>query len=177
MILPHRKYDLLTGEFRKKDSEHQAYLGNKWEKWDADKVLAEASFLHFSDWPMPKPWIGASAKVKGEAIPKCEGGSQNCKEKVAWEGFYEDFAKRRKVSLFLINFPILGCPQETELRCTPKFTSPEVAVDLLNFANISFSRRFVQWKLLLENDLWRRSGGSSTPMLLNEPRYFTNMNL
>ena len=51
-ILPHRPYDLLTGEFRGKN--HSAYLGNKEEQWDPDGVLKEAKFLHFSDWPVPK---------------------------------------------------------------------------------------------------------------------------
>lgn len=51
-ILPHRPYDLLTGEFRA-DS-HSPYLGNVEELWDPDATLEEAKFLHFSDWPMPK---------------------------------------------------------------------------------------------------------------------------
>jgi hypothetical protein len=52
MILPHRPYNLLTGEFRSKN--HSDYLGNSEEPWDPEKVLAEAKFLHFSDWPVPK---------------------------------------------------------------------------------------------------------------------------
>ncbi len=51
-ILPHRPYDLLTGEFRAKN--HTDYLGNQEEAWDPDAVLKEAKFLHFSDWPVPK---------------------------------------------------------------------------------------------------------------------------
>ena len=51
-ILPHRPYDLLTGEFRL-DS-HSPYLGNAEEVWDPEATLKEAKFLHFSDWPMPK---------------------------------------------------------------------------------------------------------------------------
>ena len=52
LIIPHRPYMLLTGEFRSKD--HEAYLGNADETWDADRVLATAKYLHFSDWPVPK---------------------------------------------------------------------------------------------------------------------------
>lgn len=52
LILPHRPYDLLTGEFRSK--KHDKYLGNKEEMWDPDTTLEEAKFLHFSDWPVPK---------------------------------------------------------------------------------------------------------------------------
>ncbi|KAM0232542.1 hypothetical protein ACHAPO_007699 [Fusarium lateritium] len=55
LILPHRKYDMLTAEFRNKD--HTAYLGSEREKWDPTLVLSEAKFVHFSDWPVPKPWI------------------------------------------------------------------------------------------------------------------------
>ncbi|GAT28264.1 glucose N-acetyltransferase [Aspergillus luchuensis] len=53
LIIPHRPYMLLTGEFRSKD--HEAYLGNADETWDADRVLEAAKYLHFSDWPVPKP--------------------------------------------------------------------------------------------------------------------------
>ena len=52
LILPHRRYDLLTGEF--KSDKHAAYLGSSEEVWDPDKALKEAKFLHFSDWPVPK---------------------------------------------------------------------------------------------------------------------------
>lgn len=52
LILPHRPYDLLTGEFRGKS--HEAYLGNALERWDPYAVFHEAKFLHFSDWPVAK---------------------------------------------------------------------------------------------------------------------------
>ena len=55
LILPHRPYDLLTGEFAAKpEDDHQKYLGDEEEQWDPDAVLEEAKYLHFSDWPMPK---------------------------------------------------------------------------------------------------------------------------
>lgn len=58
MVLPHREYDLLTGEFREgPDKDHSLFLGNPEEKWDPKKVLAEAKFLHFSDWPIEKVGI------------------------------------------------------------------------------------------------------------------------
>ncbi|THZ18689.1 nucleotide-diphospho-sugar transferase [Aureobasidium pullulans] len=47
LILPHRRYDLVTGEFRSK--EHDRYLGSSNEVWDARKVLEEVGYLHFSD--------------------------------------------------------------------------------------------------------------------------------
>lgn len=52
IILPHRPYDLLTGEFRGKN--HAAYLGNPLEGWDPYAILNETKYLHFSDWPVPK---------------------------------------------------------------------------------------------------------------------------
>jgi hypothetical protein len=52
MVIPHRKYDPLTGEFRAK--EHRKYLGSEEETWFPKKALDEAKFVHFSDWPLPK---------------------------------------------------------------------------------------------------------------------------
>lgn len=52
LLIPHRPYAVLTGEWRTK--EHTEYLGNPVEPWDPDKVLKEAKYLHFSDWPIPK---------------------------------------------------------------------------------------------------------------------------
>ena len=52
MVLPHRPYNLLTGEFN--GIEHQRYLGDERATWDPDKIYQEAKFLHFSDWPLPK---------------------------------------------------------------------------------------------------------------------------
>jgi hypothetical protein len=54
MVLPHREYDLLTGEFRQEPNEHANYLGNKDDKWVTEDVLANAKFIHFSDFPIPK---------------------------------------------------------------------------------------------------------------------------
>lgn len=51
-ILPHKPYDLLTGEFRGED--HKKYLGDDQETWDPDAMYKDAKFLHFSDWPLPK---------------------------------------------------------------------------------------------------------------------------
>ena len=52
MILPHRRYDLPTGEFRGDD--HQRYLQDQQQQWDPDAISKEAKYLHFSDWPLPK---------------------------------------------------------------------------------------------------------------------------
>lgn len=97
MIIPHRRYDLLTRAFRENLSE--AYLGNSVERWDPDAVIKEAKFLHFSDWPVPKPWVPNYEKME-ELKPTCEGENV-CRAKDIWLGFYRDFAFRRQVtSLF-----------------------------------------------------------------------------
>ncbi|KAL4860801.1 hypothetical protein BDV12DRAFT_181099 [Aspergillus spectabilis] len=102
LILPHRRYDLLTGEFRSKS--HSAYLGNDLEPWDPEKILKEAKYLHFSDWPVPKPWLSASPSIVQNEQPTCDmnpatGQEDDCRARDIWLEFYADFATRRKVGL------------------------------------------------------------------------------
>lgn len=69
-------------------------------------VLEEASFLHFSDWPVPKPWMPENEKVTRENEPKCWEGREKveaCKERDMWNGFREEFREKREVSLFLFS--------------------------------------------------------------------------
>ncbi|PKY07192.1 nucleotide-diphospho-sugar transferase [Aspergillus campestris IBT 28561] len=97
LIIPHRPYNLLTGEFRSES--HTAYLGNSLEQWDPDRALSEAKYLHFSDWPVPKPWIKARPDVIQDKQPACQTvpeQPENCRNRDLWLGFYEDFARRRK---------------------------------------------------------------------------------
>ena len=97
IILPHRRYDLLTCEFRAES--HASYLGSEHEEWNADAVLAEAKFVHFSDWPYPKPWLKASASETERSTPKCNDGSggEQCKNGEAWLELYKEFSDRRQV--------------------------------------------------------------------------------
>ncbi|KAI4594635.1 N-acetylglucosaminyltransferase [Pestalotiopsis sp. 9143b] len=96
MILPHRPYDLLTGEFR--SSNHGKYLGSDNEVWDPVTVFNEAKFLHFSDWPIPKPWVSMMESEREEHQPKCveKDGVVDCSDRELWNGFYIDFTQRRK---------------------------------------------------------------------------------
>ncbi|KFY83429.1 hypothetical protein V498_08086 [Pseudogymnoascus sp. VKM F-4517 (FW-2822)] len=96
LIIPHRPYNLLTGEFRHLEN-HTEYLGRDTETWDAHKALAEAKFLHFSDWPVPKPWINGNSVLE-ERKPECVGNGEelDCTQRDMWLGFYSDFARRRK---------------------------------------------------------------------------------
>ncbi|KAI1453125.1 glycosyltransferase family 8 protein [Annulohypoxylon moriforme] len=95
MILPHRPYDLLTGEFR--GDNHENYLGTDREEWDPVAIFNEAKFLHFSDWPVPKPWISMSDSMRQDKQPKCveKNGQEDCSARELWNGFYNDFAQRR----------------------------------------------------------------------------------
>ncbi|KAI2705974.1 CAZyme family GT8 [Penicillium roqueforti] len=98
-VLPHRRYDLLTGEFRGK--EHAGYLGNPLEEWDPYAILKETKFLHFSDWPVPKPWIEAPKDIIEEKQPTCDFNpltqqEDDCRALNIWLGIYDDFKTRRK---------------------------------------------------------------------------------
>ena len=101
MVLPHRPYFLVTGEFRNnKVMGHETYLGGDDEAWDARKVRREAKYAHFSDWPMPKPWISAPKDFVAKQQPECglDGiGEEDCTTREIWLELYEDFAARRKV--------------------------------------------------------------------------------
>lgn len=104
MVLPHRPYALLTGEFRR--SNHSAYLGNTFEAWDPEKVFKEAKLVHFSDWPLPKPWIMWPAEGLAEVQPDCGGSHEGtCAERVIWKHLYEDFRQRRKDICRLLSVP------------------------------------------------------------------------
>lgn len=99
LILPHRPYNLITGEFKDHDT-HAKYLGNPDEPWDPVAVYNEAKFLHFSDFPVPKPWLDASEEVRKESEPSCvklEDGREDCAARDLWNGFYADFRQARKV--------------------------------------------------------------------------------
>lgn len=104
LVLPHRPYALLTGEFRRHN--HSAYLGNTFEEWDPQKVLKEAKLVHFSDWPLPKPWIMWPAEGLAEVQPDCGGSHEGtCAERRIWKGLYNDFRERRRDVCRLLSVP------------------------------------------------------------------------
>lgn len=114
MVVPHRPYVMLSGELRSQD--HRAYLGNEWEEWDAGKAVLETRYVHFSDWPVPKPWLPIGEGLLKEQEPECrkravgvdwEGHvveEEDCTERVVWRRLYEEFRERREVSPVL--FPL-----------------------------------------------------------------------
>ncbi|PYI23227.1 nucleotide-diphospho-sugar transferase [Aspergillus violaceofuscus CBS 115571] len=99
VVLPHRSYILLTGEFRARN--HSNYLGSPEATWDPDLALQEAKYLHFSDWPVPKPWRKSPARVIQQEQPTCDtdqkSGALTCRSREIWLGLYENFVQRRKV--------------------------------------------------------------------------------
>jgi len=100
LILPHRPYGLISGEFRTKS--HWKYLGNDHEAWNPDLALSEAKFVHFSDWPLPKPWVMWPQEMLAKVQPACDNdpGTPNesgCRDREVWRKLYDDFRRQRKV--------------------------------------------------------------------------------
>jgi alpha-N-acetylglucosamine transferase len=102
MVLPHKPYALLTGEFRRPKDKHKAYL-SPGEIWEASQIAANSSLVHFSDYPMPKPWEGISENDVLASRPVCgktDGGFggeevEDCEDRNAWSRFYREFRERR----------------------------------------------------------------------------------
>ena len=96
--IPQRPWNLLSGELRRKN--HAAYLGSRTQKWDPDQILGEAKFMHFSDWPIPKPWIRAPKDLLNKHMPSCVQsewfGASDCRDRTIWLKLYYDFALARK---------------------------------------------------------------------------------
>ncbi|CDM29982.1 CAZyme family GT8 [Penicillium roqueforti] len=108
MVLPHRQYGLLSGEFRTKD--HRKFLGNDDEVWDPDHVLAQAKFVHFSDWPLPKPWIMWSQDMLAAEQPKCDNNpgtpqESGCRDREIWKMIYDKYRRQRKDICKLLSYP------------------------------------------------------------------------
>jgi alpha-N-acetylglucosamine transferase len=130
LVLPHRPYGMLTGEFR--GDYHAKYMGNDLEPFDSAAIYNQAKMVHFSDWPAPKPWIDMLDEIRLEIQPECirvVDGSEDCTARNIWNQLYSDFASLRKVgyselfnaSTLLINSQdvcgrlLLPAPNEAEL--------------------------------------------------------------
>ncbi|KAI5463600.1 nucleotide-diphospho-sugar transferase [Mariannaea sp. PMI_226] len=97
LVLPHRRYDMLSGEFRGND--HARYLGSDVEPWDPAAAYSEAKLIHFSDWPLPKPWLSTPEDLRQQLAPECTSttsGTEDCTARIIWNSFYTDFKKKRK---------------------------------------------------------------------------------
>ena len=58
--------------------------------------MEETAYLHFSDWPLPKPWEPHAAKMMADLMPKCKSGERDCADRRVWLWLYDDFRSRRK---------------------------------------------------------------------------------
>ncbi|KAH7357064.1 alphaN-acetylglucosamine transferase [Rhexocercosporidium sp. MPI-PUGE-AT-0058] len=97
LVLPHQPYALLTGEFRTESHSKWLKSGTQ-EVWDPDVVRSEAKVVHFSDAPMPKPWLASKKQIE-KYQPKCVGGvgfEDDCRARDIWLNLYTDFKDRRK---------------------------------------------------------------------------------
>lgn len=101
--IPQRPYNLLSGEYRR--TSHSAYLSShpspskRHNAWNPETMLQEAKFLHFSDWPVPKPWMRAKKELLNKYMPRCAKtqwfGASDCRDRAVWLKLYYDFAVRR----------------------------------------------------------------------------------
>ncbi|KAK2627524.1 hypothetical protein QTJ16_003490 [Diplocarpon rosae] len=96
VVLPHRRYALLTGEFRAVD--HSKWLEAGSEVWDPEEVRREANFVHFSDDPLPKPWLAEEKKIRlyEPDCVKLKSGDVDCHARDIWAELYRDFKERRQ---------------------------------------------------------------------------------
>jgi hypothetical protein len=99
--LPHRGYFLRTAEFRRQN--HQPYLGKDGGKWDPEKALEEAKYMHLSN---SEQWLLSSEKrsvvdLVGDKV-KCEhnrDGEKDCSDHDTWLKLYEDHQRRKEVRI------------------------------------------------------------------------------
>ncbi|KAJ4328349.1 N-acetylglucosaminyltransferase [Fusarium piperis] len=101
MILPHRRIALLTGEFRSED--HSKYLApGEDEEWNAIGEVSRSVLVHFSDWPLPKPWRSRTKKQWVDALPECPDDDveredrPRCADQMIWTGFYENYDRLKE---------------------------------------------------------------------------------
>lgn len=101
-VMPCEPYALLTGELRRGD--HAAFLesgsGHSEHGWDHDVVLNEAKLVHFSDHPLPKPWLATDEEIMA-AKPDCSFFAElgkECRAQDIWMDFYKTFRNKRAVS-------------------------------------------------------------------------------
>ncbi|KAI9055188.1 hypothetical protein LZ554_000152 [Drepanopeziza brunnea f. sp. 'monogermtubi'] len=96
--IPQKPYHLMTGELRRLD--HSQYLGSPSKEWDPVEALQKAKMLHFSDWPVPRPWTSAPQATLNKNMPKCLRsewfGATDCKNRMIWMQLYRDYAAKRK---------------------------------------------------------------------------------
>lgn len=106
MILPHRYLAILSGEFRNR--EHSKYLSadkaDRPEDWNALTEILNSKLVHFSDWPLPKPWLPREEEQMEELMPTCDPthgadraieGRPECADRLVWLSLYEEYDEER----------------------------------------------------------------------------------
>ncbi|KFA61841.1 hypothetical protein S40285_08093 [Stachybotrys chlorohalonatus IBT 40285] len=96
LVIPHRPYNLITSEFA--SSHHGPYLGSDDEEWDPTAAYSEAKYIHFSDWPVTKPWLPTTGDVLRRRQPKCPVNNvgELCMAMEIWNRLYKDFRAQRE---------------------------------------------------------------------------------
>lgn len=94
LILPHRPLTMLSGELRH-TVDHSKYIGAD-VTWNATAEFEAAHYIHFSDWPLRKPWLLEDDEIAREALKRCNG-VDGCEEGELWRTLYDNYrAARRK---------------------------------------------------------------------------------
>lgn len=98
-VIPHEPYALLSGEFRSAD--HANFFNSKSGRvWNPRDVLKQAKMVHFSDSPLPKPWVATDEKIFA-AKPDCSFDAEQgeeCRGQQIWLDIYKRFREKRNVS-------------------------------------------------------------------------------
>ncbi|CAK0732461.1 hypothetical protein CVIRNUC_000134 [Coccomyxa viridis] len=88
LVLPN-EYVFLTGELRA--TNHTRYLGNHLLPWNATAELGRAYYVHFSDFPLPKPWLLGAEQLNSTTVaPQCP---QQCEERALWLALHHSFQR------------------------------------------------------------------------------------
>jgi hypothetical protein len=88
LVLPN-EYDFLSGELR--ETNHTKYLGNSLLPWNATAEVNKAYYVHFSDFPLPKPWLVGPEQLRQNTTGPVCPGSNSCSERQLWLSLYETF--------------------------------------------------------------------------------------
>lgn len=98
-VIAHETYALLSGEF--KSADHAAFLRHQSGRaWKPRDVIKQAKMVHFSDNPLPKPWVATDEKIfaaKPDCLFNAEQGEE-CREQQIWLDLYKRFREKRNVS-------------------------------------------------------------------------------